>query len=134
MVTAINANTDWSVVFTAERQFQSRELLKAERVLVQLCPETPDVSTTKQDLSVEITVIGKVADTSVDACDPIWNLYFAIRDFLSGQRFTVKDSEVTWNPPGKPEWDKDRLASEHIVSLVGNVNYSQYLHLGDVTP
>jgi len=134
MVTAINASTDWGTVFVAERQFETRELLKAERALVQLCPQEPDVTPNTQTLTVEITVLAKVADASVDECDPIWNMYFAIRDFLSDTVFTVKNVGVTWNPPGAPQWDRSRLASEQVMALVGTVSYSQYLYLSNVTP
>lgn len=135
MVVAINdPDNAWEVVFVAESQYEQRELLQSERVLVLLCPETPDVSTDRQQLSVELTVIGKVAKATRDDCDPIWNLYHQIRDFLSEQRFTINGEEVTWNPPGKPQWDRDRLATERVVSLVGNLHYLQYLYLDDVTP
>lgn len=134
MVIAINGADFGDVVFTAERAFESRDLLQSGSVLVQVCPQEPEVSGNTQTLTVEITVLAKVTNATVTYCDPVWNLYFAIRDFLSDSSFTVKNVGVTWLPPGTPQWDRSRLASEQVMALVGTVSYSQYLYLTNATP
>ena len=133
MVAAINAVDDWPVQFTAAREWEYRFEVNDWVVRLILCPQEPDVSESAKDLHVTMTLQAKVKEPSKTLVDPLWNLYFAVRDLLDETALTVNGLVVVWQPSGTPTLDRDILRDNKVFMLSGDMHRQLPIILTDVT-
>lgn len=133
VVTAINGH-DFGAAFTAVRAYETRSTLGSGLCRVVITPKMPEVADDEKRLTLTLTVWKKIGSEPTNAViDPLWNLFFAIRDLLAKQVFSVNNEWVIWQAPGNPEHDREVMTSERVFAISDDMTWLQPLSLEDNT-
>lgn len=133
VVTAINEES-WDTEFTAVRSYDPRSKLGSGVCHVVITPKTPELSENDKRLTLTLTVWKRVgAEPTNEAVDPLWNLFFRIRNYLAGAEITINGEPVTWEPPGDSEHPRSLLSNELVFAMSDDMSWVQQLTLEDNT-